>query len=1167
MRVFSSTGGSVINQADNTELKEYLLGRLSTDDEERVEMRLLTEPEFAEEFDIAVNDLTDAYVTGEIQGDDRRRAETYFFKSVERQNKLKYALALKAHKRQRPLKKAWWAAPSVRIAASLVLMVGVGYLVWSIIPRQNNVDEGLLALRGAYRDERPVEARISGWQYAPAVSRRGEEKVDYRERDRAASLLQTAVNDRREAASLQALGQSYLAAREFDKAIDQFEDALKLSNTAKIQSDLGAALLEKGKAASQGKGVEYFARALEHLTRAVELDSSLLEALFNRALTYKYLGLPDKAEQDWRLYLDKDPNSQWSNEAREELKKIEEIRQKTSQTPNQIFDEFAKRIDTGDRESAWRLVRENQNRSGNVVIEQLLDNYLQRGIDTELQRLASIAEMDLMKNGDRFYTDVSTFYRSAKPEQRELAKQARQLMKQSHADWWQEDGAKSVARFREAKTLFEKAGDFAEAKYADYWVAFAHYRIRANDAGVLELIQPLLATCESNKYVWLKVRCLYLRSSNEFALNRHSKAISSAREAMKLAENINDPVGLLNVVSALVHYYRYVGNYDKSLVQIQKALPIINSQTLDPITGSRHYGFAAFAFAAAGFYDAALSYQEAALRIAPRNPDVMSYQHAFLGAINGKRRQFDDALRNVGTAWEIATKNSRKSLMAYSALERGHIYREMGDCDKAVNSYSQSIDLYNALENFETHIYHAYKGRFVCYLAQKDDARTQHEMETMFRLMENYREQIQEENNRNTFFEIEQSVYDMAIDFEASRMNNPDRAFEYLQYSRGRSLLDLLNTGANEVVDLQDPENVFNGVTQPESSATIKDKLPEHTQLIQYAVLDDKILIWLISRHDVALKRVDVSQQVLNETIERYLRVVSKPSARDEESALAKQLYSLLVQPVVSMLDKKNVICIIPDKNLSFVPFTALVSDSGKYLIEDYVLTTSQSPSIFLHCWKKAVEKSKGKQERALSVGNPGFDRAAFPQLDNLPNAEQEAIDVAKLYKNNLPLLGPNATSAAVRNQMIKSDVVHLAVHSVLDDDVPLDSKLLLATDESQSNLNAYEIYRLKMPRTRLVVLSSCQSGAERYYDGEGMASLARAFLGAGVPLVVASLWPVDSKATEKLMVNFHRARSQGSSAEALAKAQREMLQDPENRYRSPYYWAAFSLNGGYAEF
>ena len=100
-------------------------------------------------------------------------------------------------------------------------------------------------------------------------------------------------------------------------------------------------------------------------------------------------------------------------------------------------------------------------------------------------------------------------------------------------------------------------------------------------------------------------------------------------------------------------------------------------------------------------------------------------------------------------------------------------------------------------------------------------------------------------------------------------------------------------------------------------------------------------------------------------------------------------------------------------------------------------------------------------------------------------------------------------------------------------------------------------------------MLSSCESGAGRYYGGEGMSSFARAFISAGAPLVVASLWRVESAATEMLMVNFHSLRKQKrlSTVDALRTAQHEMAYGPAEKFRRPYYWAAFTVTGGYAEF
>jgi CHAT domain-containing protein/Tfp pilus assembly protein PilF len=1164
----------IIDHTEKTELKDYLLGKLREEDEERVEIRLLSDAVYIEEFDVVVDEIADQYVAGEINGEERERVEKYFLRADQRRAKLKYAAALNTYQSQQAHRRKWWTSPPFRIAAAIIIVASVFIVIRNL--RQSPTNDGMLALQQAYRDQRPLEARIIGWNYAPALSLRGAPSVDYVQRDRAASILQNAVNERRDATSLHQLGQFYLAEKQFDKAIDQLDAALALSpNDPSIHSDLGTALLEKGRTelsgSVQGKAAELFAKSLTHLNKALELDNTRLEALFNRALLYSYLGLPEKAEEDWRLYIQKDPNSNWTNEAKERLKSIEDTRKKTSLTPKDTFDEFTSSWNVGDKDSAWKLIRDSQHRSGNAVADRLLDDYVERGSTYsqhagEQGPVAAVADMFRERADDHFYADVYKSYESASPQQLIAAKDARELMKASHT-LWGVNKQENLRLFREASDSFKKAGDLADAMLAQYWLSFANFNVEKYDDS-LRLLEPVIAESSRKKYHWLATRCLYLRSGLEFKSNRQSRALASARQGVELAEKTGDKVGLLNLFTQLVESYRVVGNYSKSFAQIERSLPIVNSLSLDPIQSSRYYSLSANAFASAGLYDAAAEYLEQALRLSARAgfEDRLIYQRAFLGAMDGHRGHFDQALQNVNEALEKSPASS--NVTAYTLLQRAHIYRAMGDCDKAVGSYSQSIDLYNELKLY-AHRYQAYKGRLLCYISQNDTTRAEQEIATILPLIEEYRQQISEENNRDSFFETEQSVYDTVIDFEVSRMNNPEKAFEYLQDSRARSLLDLLNKDAQAVDNPLDPEIIFHSVAQPESAEEIKEKLPDGAQLVQYAVLEDKTLIWVISKREIALKQSNVSRRALNETIQRYLSVISKPpNDRGEETALATQLYTFLIQPIETLLDNKRIICIIPDKTLSYIPFSALISPaSQKYLIEDYVLTTSQSPSVFLSCSQNATQKAPVRNERLLSVGNPRFDRAAFPDLDDLPNAKQEAREIASNYKDRVPLLEADATVAAVKSEIPRSDVVHLALHSVLDSDLPLNSSLLLAGTGTQSQLHAYEVYRLGLDRTRLVVLSSCQTGAERYYDGEGMASLARSFIGAGVPLVVASLWPVDSAATEKLMVLFHQDRQQTSTAVALANAQRAMLHDSQTRFQSPYYWAAFTLNGGYAEF
>jgi CHAT domain-containing protein len=112
--------------------------------------------------------------------------------------------------------------------------------------------------------------------------------------------------------------------------------------------------------------------------------------------------------------------------------------------------------------------------------------------------------------------------------------------------------------------------------------------------------------------------------------------------------------------------------------------------------------------------------------------------------------------------------------------------------------------------------------------------------------------------------------------------------------------------------------------------------------------------------------------------------------------------------------------------------------------------------------------------------------------------------------------------------------------------------------------LRAHEIYRLKPERTRLVLLSSCSSGLGDQKRNEAMGGLAQAFLAAGVPTVVASLWEIDDESTAGLMEKLHATHRMKNLAfgQSLRQAQISYLQSAPVRRRHPYFWATFIVTG-----
>jgi CHAT domain-containing protein len=208
-----------------------------------------------------------------------------------------------------------------------------------------------------------------------------------------------------------------------------------------------------------------------------------------------------------------------------------------------------------------------------------------------------------------------------------------------------------------------------------------------------------------------------------------------------------------------------------------------------------------------------------------------------------------------------------------------------------------------------------------------------------------------------------------------------------------------------------------------------------------------------------------------------------------------------------------------------------------------------------------------------LAVGDPLFNVDAFPQLKKLPDAEREVKESVAFYNpSSIVLIGADATSENVRTALNDCDVAHFSLHCLVEEKTPWLAALVLAKPgqeaaaqsvDNDGLLRLNEVYGMNLPRTKLVVLSACQSGLGQYYRGEGIVSLVRPFLTLKVPTVVASLWSVESHATSALMIDFHRQRKSNGweAGQALRAAQVKMARSISNRH--PYYWAPFIAVGG----
>ena len=155
--------------------------------------------------------------------------------------------------------------------------------------------------------------------------------------------------------------------------------------------------------------------------------------------------------------------------------------------------------------------------------------------------------------------------------------------------------------------------------------------------------------------------------------------------------------------------------------------------------------------------------------------------------------------------------------------------------------------------------------------------------------------------------------------------------------------------------------------------------------------------------------------------------------------------------------------------------------------------------------------------------------------------------------------------STAMSGILAKYRIIHFATHGLLNNKHPELSGLVLSLVDKQGKtrdgfLKLQDIYDMKL-RADLVVLSGCQTGLGEEINGEGLVGLTRGFMYAGASRVVASLWSISDLATATLMAEFYKSMENGMRpAAALRAAQIQMWK--QQQWKSPYYWAAFQIQG-----
>ncbi len=360
----------------------------------------------------------------------------------------------------------------------------------------------------------------------------------------------------------------------------------------------------------------------------------------------------------------------------------------------------------------------------------------------------------------------------------------------------------------------------------------------------------------------------------------------------------------------------------------------------------------------------------------------------------------------------------------------------------------------------------------------------------------------------------------------------------------------------------------------PRELSTLKDDLKTDQVLVQYLPTPNTLYIQVTSNGGVIMKKVNITAKQLDQnvlSVVQYLKsgvsqldikgqrgkkvllsnALLAQSWKDQLPHIQKQLawlYNQLLRPIEHDIKNAKQVFITPVGTLAYLPFQALIRNIEpklQYAVERFNIGII--PSMFhFHLISK---HRKGFANSSLLLADPD---------GSLPGAKNEVKAITEILGGQTEeLIGDHADLPNIEKNLPNSKIVHFATHGILNSEEPGESYLLLA---NKKRLNVIDISTMDFEQTDLVVLSACESGIGP--KGMEYATMSRAFAHAKVPTVIASLWKVHDKATEKLMKEFYRnKKSDQDNYTAMANAQRFMLKEKDDSL-NPAAWAGFVVIG-----
>ena len=1073
-------------------------------------------------------------------------------------------------------------------------------LVWAAavsgIAGCGNQDSLAARLNAAQAGWRATEGRLDGLAHAPyaageAVVARMSALAEVRRWLAGARRSHGRATGPQEAAATATLallgGSSATAVSRLTAALASAPPALAPA----LSNELAVAYLEHSRAGTEPLDPVL---ALEACSRALDAAPGMLAARFNRALALERLAMPTAAAAAWTDYLQRDPKSAWAAEARGR-RGLLLAQQATARdacaaaewndpalpdrpalvdrlvgrcpdgarihVEDELLPRWADEIAGGRPATAARHLE---------LMRQVGWALAQRGLDLMVADVVSAA--DTTASGSSHAALVRGLQRYSNGQARSRDRQP---------------GAAALAFAGAAADLAATRSPFAG------WAAFQHAvslcYVNRYGAAARELRQ--LFRRLPDRYPVLRGRVERMLGLICIIEANPGEAVAHYQEGLAASERGRDLEGLATLHAHIAESISFIGDARAAWKHRRAALALAASLP-DSTKVQTVLDEVAEAALRQGCPHAARLLQDQALAIAVRLGDELAIYAAYRQLIPIDRRLEDwpavaeDRAKAIACARRISDPDLQRRLEGELETVYGDTVIDRQPAD-AARAYARALAVWSAIG-----YRYAVVGLFAAHARacehSGDLVSAGEDLKAGLVEIDRRRRELTTPEQRRRLLEQARQLFDAAVSLFGQRLGDKAAAYHFAELGRSRSLLEAVAGGAQ--IDRPGPSRSAQpspstanshptaapAALRPLTLDETRRLLPEGEVLLEYAVVQGHVLRWTIDRESASLSQISLAGDQLEREVQSLRLALERPPPgwTGAAPAAARELYRQLIPAQLAAGGAQRLV-IVPDRELNALPFSALADPrSGRYLVEQMPVVVAPSATFYLRGEHEltaaasrhgAAAPSRSLALSALVIGDPElapFLRDRFPPL---PGARQEAQQVASVYAHHRLLLGGAATKRDFLDGASAFDVIHIAGHAGSAGDEPL---LLLSGNGLDPGLLAgTEIERLPLRRTRLVVLAACGSASGSLLAAEGPMSAARAFLAAGAPTVIASLFDLVDQAGPALFVALHRRIATGSEAAAALRAvQLEAIAamrtaPPEQRFA----WASLQVVGGQA--